>query len=474
MEFEAFILASTFKTRIGKSVVIVALIWVALLATVQGQPAQAREIAQHAEAANSAILHGTVRDSEHHPIADAAVSLRAKGGQSLTVPTDQAGVYRFSEIHAGAYTLQAIKAGYKEHPPDVLGLATGESRAIDLTLVPAKSASAQHLASSKPEFFDEPHFTVAGVTDTTSAGGHGSSTTLQRTQEALAKETAALSKPSADDHSGPASQHHALAENLEQQGKPLEAVREYQRAAESNPSEPNLFDWGSELLLHHAPEPAIEVFTRGNRSFPRSVRMLTGLGAAWYAAGSFDEAVKYLCAASDLDPAALEPYGFIGKMQISASAESEAATEKLQRFVKLQPENALANYYFAMAISKRHSLDDADKAAQARPLLEKAIRLDPSLAPALLQLGILYSEQKKLPDAISAYQRAIAADPQLEQAHYRLAQAYRQNGEESKALSELALYQKISKEKADEAERQQHEVQRFLYEIKDEPAAQHK
>jgi Tfp pilus assembly protein PilF len=163
----------------------------------------------------------------------------------------------------------------------------------------------------------------------------------------------------------------------------------------------------------------------------------------------------------------------MGKMQVAASKESSAATERLQRFVKLQPDNALANYYYAISLWKRTG-DDAEKFAQVKPLLEKAIRLDPQLAPAHLQLGILYSEQEDIPSAISAYQRAIAADPKLEQAHYRLAQAYRQAGEESKARDELALYEKISKEKSDEATRRQHELQRFVYELKDQTPAPQK
>jgi tetratricopeptide (TPR) repeat protein len=442
-----------------------------LPATLRSQSVQGAGTGPHAEAA--ATLQGTVRDANHHPIADAVISLRSAGSPAVTVATDSAGVYHFYGIHAGAYTLQAVKAGYKEYLPDAIVLANGESKTFDPTLVSAKASSAQKPASSKPEFFDEPSFTVAGVSDTTSPGGHGSSSTLRRSQEALAKETAALSKPSADGDSDPAAQHHLLAENLEQQGKPLEAVREYQRAAELNPSESNIFDWGSELLLHRAAEPAIEVFTKGNRLFPQSVRMLTGLGAAWYAAGSFDEAVKYLCVASDLDPADPQPYLFMGKMQVAASKESSAATERLQRFVKLQPDNALANYYYAISLWKRTG-DDAEKFAQVKPLLEKAIRLDPQLAPAHLQLGILYSEQEDIPSAISAYQRAIAADPKLEQAHYRLAQAYRQAGEESKARDELALYEKISKEKSDEATRRQHELQRFVYELKDQTPAPQK
>ena len=61
---------------------------------------------------------------------------------------------------------------------------------------------------------------------------------------------------------------------------PLAAVREYQRAVELDANEPNLFDWGAELLVHRAVEPAIEVFTKGNRLYPQSSRMLLGLAAA--------------------------------------------------------------------------------------------------------------------------------------------------------------------------------------------------
>ena len=463
----------------GKIVAIAALSLILRLspATVQGQATQKTAIDQNAEAPGSVTVQGTVRDSDHRPIAGAVVSLKASaqgvGAKSITVHTDEAGVYRISGIQGGTYTLQVIKADYKEHPPDVIVLANRESKTIDLTLSSAKSSRAQNLAASKPEFFDEPSFTVAGVTDTTSPGGHGSSITLQRSQESLAKETAALTKPPSDDHSGAAA-HHFLAENLERQGDPLQAVREYQRAAELNPSESNLFDWGSELLLHHAAEPAIEVFAKGKRLFPQSVRMLTGLGVAWYAAGSFDQAVQYLCAASDLDPADPQPYLFIGKMQVAASAESDTAAEKLRQFVKFQPDNALANYYYAISLWKRRTGGDAERFLQVQPLLEKAIRLDPKLAPAYLQLGILYSEQKNFSSAISAYQRAIAVDPQLDQAHYRLAQAYRLTGEASRSREELALYEKISKEKSEEASRQQHELQRFLYEMKNQPTAQQK
>src|SRR5208282_6122528 len=86
--------------------------------------------------------------------------------------------------------------------------------------------------------------------------------------------------------------HRLLGSVKEKLGNPLEAVREYQRAAELDPSEPNLFDWGAELLAHRAYDPAIEVLTRGNQKFPRSTRMLLCLAVAHYASGAYDQAAQ--------------------------------------------------------------------------------------------------------------------------------------------------------------------------------------
>jgi tetratricopeptide (TPR) repeat protein len=237
-----------------------------------------------------------------------------------------------------------------------------------------------------------------------------------------------------------------------------------------NPSEAYLFDWGAELLLHHAAEPAVEVFTKANRLFPRSAHILTGLGTSWYALGSYENAVQRLCEASDLNPGDSNPYLFLGRVQAVESTPSGAITERLQRFARLQPENAMANYYYAVSVWKgRKSPADADNFAQVKALLEKAIHLDPAFGPAYLQLGILYSERKDLSNAVAAYQNAIRATPDMEEAHYRLAQTYRQAGETSKAQAELQRYEQISKEKAAEIEGQRHEVQQFVYELR-EPA----
>jgi tetratricopeptide (TPR) repeat protein len=262
--------------------------------------------------------------------------------------------------------------------------------------------------------------------------------------------------------------HHLLADVEEKQGHPVEAVREYQRAAELTANEPNLFDWGSELLMHSAVEPATEVFSKGNRLFPSSSRLLIGLGVAWYGRGSYDQAVKSLCQASDLNPDDPTPYLFLGKLQAVDTTSSNESADKLARFAKLQPENALANYYYAISLWRlRNGPADADSPSQVESLLQKAVHLDPKLGPAWLQLGILYSERKDLSRAISSYEKAIDASPRLEQAHYRLAQAYRQSGQTGKAQKELQTYEQISKESAEQLVRERHDIQQFVYTLRD-------
>jgi tetratricopeptide (TPR) repeat protein len=435
----------------------------------------------------AATLQGLVRDSIGHPVVGATVYLQIKDGpQTQVARSDQTGSYRFAGLREGIYLLRVEMEGYKQATIGPCTLTPKEIKKVDLVLESARSAVSQAKPKeTSPQFFDEPQFTVAGVTDGTNLGGHGSNT-IVRTKESLAKDVATLGasgeKPSATGptatssadpaQQGPAlqdqaGQHHLRGDIAEKSGDPLEAVREYQKAAELSPSEPNFFDWGAELLLHRAVEPAIEVFTKGNHLFPHSARMLVALGVAWYSNGSYDQASQRLCEASDLKPDDPKPYLFLGKIQSVETNQSECSVEKLKRFVQLHPESALAHYYYAVNLWKRRKgPDDAETTAQAESHLKRAVQLDPALAVGYLQLGILYSERKDFSRAISSYQDAIKANPRLEEAHYRLAQAYKRTEEKVKAEDELQLYNQISKSKDEEVERERRESRQFVYTLR--------
>ena len=62
--------------------------------------------------------------------------------------------------------------------------------------------------------------------------------------------------------------HNLLGQIEEKDGKFVAAANEFEIAAHQDPSESNLFDWASELLLHRTLEPAIEVFRQSARALP--------------------------------------------------------------------------------------------------------------------------------------------------------------------------------------------------------------
>ncbi len=384
---------------------------------------------------SSAALRGTIRDSHGRPVPAVTVQLKT-GDQAFSAKSDAEGSYHFSVVPAATYTLHAELSGQGEVTFGPFVLAEKEDKKIDLTLT-----------AQKPEFYDQPTFIVAGVTGSSNRGGHGSDAIL-RSSEALTKATA------------------SLGDLNERPGNALQTAREYQHAAERDPSERNLFDWGAELLAHRAAGPAIEVFTKGNRLFPHSTRMLLGLAVAFFANGSYDHAARRFFDASDLNPSDPGPYLFLAKVQSTAITESDGYVERMARFAKLEPGNAWANYYYAASLWKKKGAADPETIALVETLLQKSLSLDPNLAAARLELGIVAEDQKHFPEALASFRRAIALDPRMEEAHYRLAQAYVRTGETQKAQKEFEIHHQLVQESSEQVERERREIQQFVIELR--------
>jgi tetratricopeptide (TPR) repeat protein len=433
-------------------------------------------------------VSGTVRDSAGNPVADASVFFEEKATAALAeTKTKTDGTYSFLALRPGTYTVRAEKAGMRASAPGSLLLSLGERKRINLVLEsaqakesPSPNAQKSGSASAAMQFDDKPSFTVAGVTDWTNVGGHGSDTKL-RTSESLAKETAVLKSgwraemPAHGAVSLEAANSHRLAgDRAERSGDPLTAEREYEQAVRLEPSEENYFSWGTELLFHRAIKPAVEVFSKGSAAHPKSARMLAGLGAALYAGGSYSDAARRVCEASDLQPADPTPYLFLGQMEKAAPDPLPCVVEKLARFTHDEPANALGNYYYAVALWKQsRGLENSSALQQVEALLQKAATVDPKLDDAYVQLGMLYSARGHFPEAIGAYKKAIEANPQSSEAHYRLALAYKRTGEEEKSQQELQLYKQADKTEAAAIEQQRREIRQFLVILRDQPQTPH-
>jgi tetratricopeptide (TPR) repeat protein len=565
---------------------------------------------QDSSTRQEAQVEGTVRDSEGKAVAGASVLLLGEDqSPAAETRTNAGGAFVFLAVRAGKYTVRIEKSESRDAVESSLNLVPAEKKHCDLVVRGAgessassasTSSDASSAASSSPssssastssaskassaiELDDRPNFVVAGVTDSTGSGGHGSETRM-RTGEVLAKETLNLQAgeskgvPSAaggsaghEAHAAESVLRAALLQNLrsfdanhelgefylhrekcreavpllerayqvnsgdhknafelalafkacgelaqargqlnrmlaseKELGKPdeadlrrvlgdvdekledpLEAVREYERAAGLDASEQNYFAWGAELLLHRAVAPALEVFGRGVRLHPDSARMLAGLGAALYTSGSVEEAAERLCAASDLIhpdlrpdsrpdppsnlPSDSAPYLFLGEMQEVTSTPLPCAERKLARFAQDQPENAFANYYYALALWKRErGTQNPDTLRQVEALLQKSSAIDPQLDLAYLQLGNLYFARGAFQEAVAAYEKAVAANPLGSEAHYRLGLTYKRIGEGAKAQREFEEYKQLDKTETAAIERQRRELRQFLVVLKDQ------
>jgi tetratricopeptide (TPR) repeat protein len=265
--------------------------------------------------------------------------------------------------------------------------------------------------------------------------------------------------------------HNLLGELEEKDGKFVAAANEFETAAHMDPTEENLFDWGSELLLHRTYEPAIDVFQYAAQHYPNSPRIMIGLGMALYSRGKYDEAVKALLAAADLNPSDPRCYLFLSKAYDSSPNQAEEVIERFRRYSELQPRNALAQFYFAMSMWKgKRAADTSLDLHEIEALLQKSIALDETLPEAHMQLGNLYADQRAYDKSIPEYVRALELNANLPDAHYRLGQDYVHVGQKDRAQKEFEIYQQLRAQHMAEIDKERAAVQQFVYSAKAVPS----
>lgn len=261
--------------------------------------------------------------------------------------------------------------------------------------------------------------------------------------------------------------HNLLGQIEEKNGEFVAAANEYATAAHMDPSEQNLFDWGSEFLLHRTYEPAIDVFQQATVRYPNSPRLFIGLGMALYARGKYDEAVKALLAAADLNPADPRCYLFLSRAYDSSPTQADEVIQRFRRFAELQPGNALAIYYYAMSLWKgKRAEDPGFDLRQIESLLQKVVTLNPAMPEAHVQLGNLYADQHEYAKSIAEYQRALELNANLPDAHYRLGQDFVHTGQKDRAQEEFAVYQRLRAQHMAELDKERAEVRQFVYSAK--------
>ena len=91
----------------------------------------------------------------------------------------------------------------------------------------------------------------------------------------------------------------------------------------------------------------------------------------------------------------------------------------------------------------------------------RTVALDPKFSDGYLQLGIMLAGQKDYGGAIAYYRKALEADPQNSEAHYRLGVAYDRTGESGQAKAEYQMHEQIDAANAARVETERRAVKQF-------------
>jgi len=337
-------------------------------------------------------------------------------------------------------------------PPPPLHLSAEQHFTLGL-LVASRGAYAAAISHFEETLRTEPESYSAAFNLALSYKGAGKGQAAVELVERTLK-----SKPTAE-------LYNLLALLEESQGSYLDAVRNYQRAVELEPTnEQYYFDLGAEYLAHFTFAPALDVFQVGSEKFPHSLRQQLGLGFAHYGQHDYRAAVLAFLTALEIDPTS--PAAFAAWNSLPPFLGPEEWREVLPRLSRLAeryPQSAEALYCYGAALFQREvALGRQASFDQAQALLESALRLKPGLYEAHLELGNLYVARNENEKAVSQFLEAIRLNPESEMAHYRLGQTYRNLNRLELAQQELARYTQLSRDRREIMARSRSAIKQFV------------
>ncbi len=232
----------------------------------------------------------------------------------------------------------------------------------------------------------------------------------------------------------------------QKRGNVVQALDAYGTAVRLDPQDETYrADLGIALLECGKTEDAIKVFRAGLEQARDSWRMRLGLGSALYIAGRYEDAAAALLEAAQRRPAAPVIYVLLAKAYESAPAlQSQIATAIETRVRQGEKDASVYLAYGDLLYSRREF-------ANARQAYEKALAADPKLAEAHLQLGMTLEAEGRPERALTEFEQAVKANPRLGTAHYRLGLAYQRLGRTREAQAEMSAFREIKARGGDDA-----------------------
>ena len=221
-------------------------------------------------------------------------------------------------------------------------------------------------------------------------------------------------------------------------GRPRPALNALKQAATYDPSlDKAHFNRGLAHARLGQHDQAVAAFERAIGLNPDVADYHYGLGSVLQARHRYSEAAACLQKAISLAPDQPDYHFRLGEAFRSMIALEEAE-KAYANALRLQPDHSEARYRYSDLLGRRGDLPGA------RAGFERILAREPHNVSALIGLAWVHTKAEQHHEAVQSLQQATRLHPHNANARYLLSQAYSHAGQEARADSQMAIFQRLS------------------------------
>lgn len=201
-------------------------------------------------------------------------------------------------------------------------------------------------------------------------------------------------------------------------GKPKDAAPLVASAATADPKNIRYLSTYAEIQTMEEDYPgALASLKKAQLVQPNSAALLYEIALVNVRMGRLGDSVAACQEAIKLTSNFDQPYFLLGVIQFG-QGDSAAAAEALRKATVMEPDNALYHSALGAALLKTGNL------TESKTELDRALALDPGMAPAYLWRAHWFEDQKQLAKAVADLKTFVALDTSYPQAYAELAWLY--------------------------------------------------